>query len=465
MQTTLMDAKEWAMAEFADAELGDVRRTRRLVKTAGELARNPQGTLPGTFPRWTNLKAAYRLLSNGEVTYQKIMSPHWAHTRQACQEPGEYLLIEDTTQLDFTSHAAAKDLGRIGNDGGRGLYVHSTLAVRVERWNARQEPEVTVVGLLGQKCWARPDSTRCRNEKKRDRLQRSRESQRWAAVFEETGGPEPSARWTYVADRESDIYEAFSRCQDRGADFIIRANQPRALADEGGSIFQAVSKAPVFGRFSLPLRARPGQAARTAELEVRAKPVNVLAPWRPGDKLGPREIMVVEAREVDAPKGVKPIHWVLLTSWSCSTFQEVMRVVKAYSRRWLIEEYHKALKSGAKVEDTQLETADHIQALLGILAVVGVRLLNTKLLASTCPDTPIDPAEFGPEALTILEAEWGKPREGWTNRSVLVAIARLGGFLARKGDGNPGWFTIWRGWQRLMTLVQGFTFARGERCG
>jgi len=175
--------------------------------------------------------------------------------------------------------------------------------------------------------------------------------------------------------------------------------------------------------------------------------------------------MVVEAREVDAPKGVKPIHWVLLTSWSCSTFQKVMRVVKAYSRRWLIEEYHKALKSGAKVEDAQLETADHIQALLGILAVVGVRLLNTKLLASTCPDTPIDPAEFGPEALTILEAEWGKPREGWTNRSVLVAIARLGGFLARKGDGNPGWFTIWRGWQRLMTLVQGFTFARGERCG
>jgi len=375
------------------------------------------------------------------------------------------LLIEDTTQLDFTSHAAAKDLGRIGDDGGRGLYVHSTLALRVERWNAQQEPEVSVMGLLGQKCWARPDSTRCSKEKKRNRLQRPRESERWAAVFEETGGPGPSARWTYVGDRESDIYETFGRCKDRDVEFIIRANQPRALADEGGSIFQAVSKAPILGRFSLDLRARPGQAARTAELEVRARPVTVRAPWRPGGKLEPREIRVVEAREIDAPEGTKPIHWVLLTSWRCQNFQQTMRVVKAYSRRWLIEEYHKALKSGAKVEGTQLETADRIEALLGILAVVSVRLLNTKLLAASRPDTPLAPEDFGPEALVILEAHWGKPAEGWTYSSVLVAIARLGGFLARKSDGNPGWLTIWRGWQRLMTLVQGFTLATGEKCG
>jgi len=313
--------------------------------------------------------------------------------------------------------------------------------------------------------WARRDATRCCQEKKADRLRRARESQRWAAVFEETGGPGPAARWTYVADRESDIFEVFGRCQDKGIGFIIRANQPRALADQGGSIFEAVSKAPVYGRFSIDFRARPGQGARTAELEVRAKAVTVRGPWRPDGKLGPRRIMVVDAREVDGSKGVKPVHWVVLTSWRCRSFSEAMRVVKTYAKRWLIEEYHKALKTGAKVEKTQLETADRIGALLGVLGVVSVRLLNTKLLATTRPGQPVDAGELGPEALRILEARWGKPPEGWTYGSALVAIARLGGFLARKSDGDPGWLTIWRGWQRLMPLVQGFTLATGEKCG
>jgi len=123
MQTTLMDAKEWAMIEFSGAQLGDVRRTRRLVEVAARLAENPRGTLPGTFPRWSDLKAAYGLLSNEQVTHGNVMDPHWARTRQACQERGEYLLVEDTTELDFTSHQAAEGLGRIGNDGGRGLYL------------------------------------------------------------------------------------------------------------------------------------------------------------------------------------------------------------------------------------------------------------------------------------------------------------------------------------------------------
>ena len=465
MQTTLMNTKDWAMVEFSDAQLGDIRRTRRLVEVAAGLASNPSGTLPGAFPDWADLKAAYRFFSSEDVTYEQIIDPHWTHTRAACQEPGEYLLIEDTTDLDFTSLLAASDLGRIGDDGGRGLYVHTTLAFRVESWNDQDAPEGTVVGLFAQKCWARTNSTRCSKEKKGDRLRRRRESERWAAAFEACGGPPPGVRWTYVADRESDIYEVFGRCEDNRVDFIVRASQPRALVKEDRSLFEAIAKGPIFGRFSLDLRARAGQAARTAELEVRARRVTLRAPWRPGGAPEPREVMVVEAREVHAPAGIKPIRWVLLTSWPCNTFRQVMRVVKAYSRRWLIEEYHKALKTGAGIEQTQLSAADRIQALLGVLAVVAVRLLNTKLLASTRPDEPVAAGEFGPEALAILEAKWGKPAGGWTCSSILIAIARLGGFLARKGDGNPGWLTIWRGWQKLMLMTHGFTIAMEEKCG
>jgi hypothetical protein len=245
---------------------------------------------------------------------------------------------------------------------------------------------------------------------------------------------------------------------------------------------EAVAGAPVVGRFKLQLRSRPrsvtrdkktgkpkrvrkAHGERTVELEVRSCTVRLRPPQRPGEALTPRTVRVVEAREVNAAPGDDPIHWVLLTSWACGTEQEAMRVVKAYARRWLIEEYHKALKTGTGMEDSQLETSQRIQAFLGIIAVVAVRLFGRKLLATTRPHEAVDAKAVGKEVLLILEAEFGCPREGWTNRTVLRSVARLGGFIGRTSDGEPGWITIWRGWQRLMPMVQGFNLARRQRCG
>jgi hypothetical protein len=132
---------------------------------------------------------------------------------------------------------------------------------------------------------------------------------------------------------------------------------------------------------------------------------------------------------------------------------------------WKIEEYHKALKTGTGIEDSQLTKAHRIEALLGILAVVAVRLVNRKLLATSRPQEAVAPEDLGPEVLAILGATFGRPVEGWTNRTVLRSIARMGGFIGRKSDGEPGWITIWRGWQRLILMVQGFDLARGGRCG
>lgn len=466
MATTLAPASEWAAVEFGGALLGDRRRSPRLIQVAAQLARNPHGTLPGSFRRWKEAKAAYRLLEQPDVTYDGVIAPHRQRVRAACREGGEYLLVEDTTQLDFTSHLAAQDLGRIGDDGGQGLHLHSTLALRVERWNELQEPEVTVEGLFAQHWWARTEPTiGTKREKKCKRLTRPRESQRWGAVIEEVGPPPSGARWTLVGDRESDIYETFGRCQRNGWEFVLRAEQPRVLQDEGRSLFLAVAESPELGQFSLHLRARPGQAARRILLAVRARAVQLRAPWRPGGRPEPCSVNVVEAREIDPPEGVEPVHWVLLTTWPCEAFEQALRVIKAYTRRWLIEEYHKALKTGTGIEQSQLSTAQRITALLGILAVVAVRLVNMKLLAATHPDQPVSAEELGEEALAVLEGTYGKPAGGWTYGSALVGIARLGGFLARRSDGNPGWLTIWRGWRQLMLLVQGFDLARPEKCG
>lgn len=466
MATTLMSAPEWAAVEFCGAALGDRRRQPRLIKVATALAQNPHGTLPSSFRSWAEVKAAYRLLEQPDVTFEAVIGPHCSRVRSCCREPGAYLLVEDTTSLDFTSHSAALDLGRIGDDGGRGLYVHSTLALRIERWNGNQEPAVTIEGLFDQRCWARTAARIGRGrEKKGKRLNRPRESQRWAAITQQICPPPEGVSWTFVADRESDIYETFVRCQDHGWRFIVRANQSRALADEGGSVFTAVAEAPEMGRFSVDLRARPGQRARCAEVAVRVCAVTLRGPWRPGGLLAPRRVNVVEAREVNLPEGAEPIHWMLLTDWDIGSLPAAMRVIKAYTRRWLIEEYHKALKTGTSMESSQLETAQRITALLGILAVVAVRLLNMKLLALTRPDEPVSEEVIGPEALAILAAQYGRPAGGWTHATVLVAIARLGGFLARKSDGQPGWLTIWRGLRQLLWSIHGYDLAIGKNCG
>lgn len=482
MQTALMKPTDWAAAEFGGVQLHDRRRSRRLVKVAAKFAGRAHGTLPESFDKWSEMKAAYRLLETPEVSREAILAPHCARVRAECRAAGDYLFIEDTTDLDFSSHAAAEDLGPIGDGKGRGMFVHSTLVLRVEGWNADHEPQVVVSGLTAQQGWVRSGYKAATGEKKVKRFARSRESERWAAAVGEIGPPPAETRYTFLADREADIWETIGRCQDHGWDFLVRASQPRALADQEGSVFEAVAAAPVVGQFKLELRSRPRRVtrdkktgkpkrvreahkARTVELEVRSCTVRLRAPWRPGGAAEPRTVSIVEAKEVNAAAGEDPIHWVLLTSWACGTEEQALRVVRGYTRRWLIEEYHKALKTGTGIEDSQLDKAQRIGALLGILAVVAVRLLSRKLLATTRPHEAVDRGEVGAEVLELLEATFGRPAEGWTNRTVLRCVARLGGFIGRKSDGEPGWITIWRGWQRLIPMVQGYNLARGERCG
>ncbi len=428
MTNTLLRPAQWAESEFALAQLGDQRRTQRLVKIAAHLAHSPGGTLPQAFPEWRQLKAAYRFFNQPKVTFEQIQKPHWQHTRAVCQQPGQYLLIEDTTELDYTDHPRTEELGCIGNGHGRGLLLHSTLALRVEGWDGQERPQAIAVGLLHQQCWSRwGQPKRKGRETRRQLLSRARESQRWAMALEE-GGPPAGSAWIYVADQESDFYEPIERCQRRGVDFVIRG---------------------------IAVRARAAQAARTAHVEVRTAAVSLNGPRRLEGKRPDFGLNVVEVREVHAPPGSEPLYWLLLTSLPCDTWVQVRRIIGIYTMRWSLEEYHKALKSGAGAQESQMEQAYRIESLVAVLGVVAVRLFNTKWLARTRPDEAVNSKVFGAELLRILAAKFGKPKGGWTHATALIAVARVGGFLARKGDGMPGWQTIWRGWNRLMWMCHG----------
>jgi len=466
--TTLLPADQWAQKEFAFAKLGDARRNKRLVKIAASLADKPGGTMPQAFPEWDELKAVYRFLDSPTVDFMSVLRPHVERTRKACREPGLYLMIEDTTDLDYSRHRRTSDLGRIGNGNGRGFELHSCLAVRVESWTLDQRPEGQLIGLFGQQC-RRPQPLP-EAENRKQRLKRRRKSSWWAEAFLHAGRPPQGSQWIYVADRESDFYEPISTCQRMNGDFVIRAYQDRSLADQAGTMRQALAGAVVLGHGTVDLRSRAGEPARTAVVEFRSACVDLNGPWRPGGYQEPlRGVTVVEVREIDAPQGIRePLQWVLLTSLPCRTLAEARRIVGYYAARWWIEEYHKALKTGAGVEDSQLERACRLEALIAILAVVAVRLLNTKMLARSRPEGMEAAQSFGPQMLKILEKKVGKPKSGtWTNQNVVVAVARLGGFLGRKGDGMPGWQTIWRGWQRLIWMCEGLEILKGDqtRCG
>jgi hypothetical protein len=455
MITYLSSPAEWAQQEFGFASLGDQRRNQRLVNIAGRLAANPSGTLPQALPEWAELKAAYRFFGQRGVTYERVIAPHLERTAQACRQAGEYLLIEDTTYLTYNDHPVTQHLGYVGDGQDRGFELHSTLAVRIESWTLQQRPEGRLIGLLAQEC--RTPRPAPEGETRRACLSRPRKSQVWAAALKSAGCPPNGSRWIYVADRESDFYEPIQRCRQHGVDLVIRSAHDRRLAKAAGHLRAALAQASVLGRTTVEVRARGGQPTRTAIVELRGVRVDLDGPYRPGgwqEALG--DIGVVEVREIDAPEGVKePLHWILLTSLPCSTLAQVQRVVGYYTARWWIEEYHKALKSGAGVEDSQLERADRLEVLIGILAVVALRLLSTKMLARSEPEGSQAAQSFGPEMLGLLETKLGKPQGGWTNQNVLVATARLGGFLARRHDGMPGWQTIWRGWHRLMWMCEG----------
>lgn len=463
MVAQLLSAREWVLEQLGDCEFGDKRLTKRLVKAVTAIADRPGQSLPGVMLSWGDLKATYRLLANSDVTYEGILAPHWQKTLSACQSGGEHLLVEDTTGLHFGT--TAQGLSRAGKGEVKGIHVHSSLALKIWGWSG-EEPQVTVMGLLRQKTWVREGCAKRGKETRRQRLARPKESDRWAQVFDDVGGPVQDSSWTYVADRESDIFRVICKCRGKGIGYIIRACWPRKLEGKSLTMQEAVSSAGVLGRMELKLRARPGQKARVANLEVRALKVKVRPPRVGGKGMEAEEENIVEVREVGAPQGVEAIGWVLLTSWDIGKFEQAVRVVRAYAKRWLIEEYHKALKTGTGIERSQLSSREGLERLLGMLAVEAVWLLNTKLMCVSHPDQPVSGEAIGEEVLMLLEAAYGKPKGGWTNQTVLVGIARQGGFLARRGDGDPGWITIWRGWRNLMIMCAGLDLLRKHhKCG
>lgn len=453
------DVAEWAEEQFGSCELGDVRRTRRAVKVATHMAAHPDGTTPRQLEEWSDLKAAYCLFDREEVTFTALAEPHWLKTR--AQATGVCLVINDTTETDFGIHRQVEGLGPTGDGGGRGFLLHSALLVQAD---TRE-----VIGLAGQELFYRKPTGRAQESSYR-RTQRGRESEVWGRVIDLVGPPPDGVKYLHVDDRGADNIEVFCHLRQQRCGWVIRASQLTRIVQTPDQrrvkLQDWLAAQRVLGTYELTVRATKNAAPRIAKLQVRAAPVTLISPRRKTPylrQIGPQEIpgWVVEAREVDPPKGATPVRWVLYTSEPITTFDEAWRILEYYEARWLIEEFHKCLKTGCRLEARQYETAARLEAVTGLLSVLAVRLLQLKQIAQQQPHLPAERAV--PRAWLSMLRQLRK-RPIVTVRDFVRQLAGLGGFLLRKGDGEPGWMTIWHGLDKLLLCLRGADAAR-QRCG
>ena len=273
-------------------------------------------------------------------------------------------------------------------------------------------------------------------------------------------------RYVRVADREADIYEYLLSLKQLHHGFVIRACTDRALENEEtgkreGSLFEEARKAAKMGEFDLELRTRPKQKARTARLKVSAREVLISSPWRPGKSPGTQqaiECTVIRVWEDDAEEGVEKIEWILLSDGKVKGFEEAIERVLQYSTRWLIEEYHKGLKTGLRAEQLQLEKAERLFAAIAIKSVVALRLIDLKERLRFNAEEAAEESGLDEMELAVLRARTSRSIK--KVKDVALAIGRMGGHMNRKGDGMPGWQTLWRGMERLSLLVEGVRIAR-----
>ena len=458
-----LDVGEWAAENFGSCELGDVRRTRRAVKMARQMAEHPDGSTPDQTEKWADLKAAYRLFERAEVTFRALAEPHWRATRDAAR--GVVLLISDTTETDFGSHRAVSGLGPTGNGGGRGFLLHSSLMV---------DPLTReILGLAGQELFYRQPKPK--GETSYQAAQRdTRESEVWGRVIDLVGPPAQGVQYVHVFDRGADNLDVFCHLVQQHSDWVIRAAQlhrkVREVTSAGPGNLVALkavlARQPVVGTYELEVRATPQQPARTARLEVRFAQVQlprVARRTRYQEQVGFESLAqwVVEAREIGAPSGAEPVQWVLWTSLPVASFADAWRTLEYYEQRWVIEEFHKAIKTGCRLESRQYLTAHSLEAVAAITSILAVRLVQLKTVAKQQPQTPAE--QVVPNIwLQMLRALRKAPIV--TVRDFYRHLAGLGGFLMRKGDGEPGWLTLWRGTDKLILAIRGHQ-AMARKCG
>lgn len=462
----------WVEEETTGCGLGDARLNRRLGMMLAAMGERPGRSLPTAFQDWANTKAAYRFFANENVSEDKILAGHFGASALRVQATdGPILVLQDTTEFSFTRAAPEKigftktSTGRKEKDGRYrqhtlcGLLMHASLAVT---------PEGLPLGLAAVKFWSRAKfkgTTALKRKVNPTRVPIDRkESVRWLDNLRQSveliGAPE---RCVHIGDRESDIYELFCLAQDLGTNFLVRSCVDRLAQDGGTTIAQVMKDISSSGTHRISFRDASGQD-QEALLSVKFATMTVRPPIGKQKHYEHQQLQIIHAEETDPPAGRPPLFWKLITNLEVTTHEEAIHKLGWYARRWSIETFFKTLKTGCRVEEIRLTTADRLANCIALCCIVAWRIHWMTMLRRRCPDA--DPAAVftGAELEFLDQASAGADPTGTRNLDFyMIRVARLGGYLARRHDAPPGATVMWRGFSRLTDLVAGFAAGKGRQ--
>lgn len=457
------DNSSWAIEELAKVNFGDKRLDKRFLKVASAQALKPQSSINAANADWSSIKGAYRFFDNSKVTAEKILEPHFENTAHRIYGQEFIIVAQDTSFVDFTSHQMTEGLGTATARGDyevKGVQFHAGLAL---------SEEGTPLGLVYSKLWSREKQTKEGHEHTKVPMKK-KESYRWIECLEKVKSLLPSGtNALVVGDRENDIYEYFERAIELEIDVLVRLQHNRVIIDEFGDserIEDFFLNEEVKGEVEVHVPGNGSRVARTARMEIKYGSICLEGAPR-GIKTArvknrsDIELRVLRLREKNPPSSKEALGWTLMTTLPLESLEDAEQVMKYYRMRWTIELYFKSLKSGCNVEKCRLEEAEKLLKFVALCGVVAWRLMWLTWLQREIPNAS--------GSLVLTETEWktlwlkkhsekikkglmkaDPPEEMEDLCTITRWIASFGGFIGRKGDGNPGMITIWRGWQRIM---------------
>lgn len=429
----------WARPEFKDLELGDARRTERLIQRVDELSAQPTGSIPLAGGGWPETKAAYRWLDHPAVAWREILEVHPQRTVERMQGQPVGWCLQDPTELDFTAQPGIAGLGRLSDEAQHGRYLHPTLAVT---------PAGVALGVLDAWIWARQPKDQ----------PEIKASTRWVegyAIVADRAETVPDTRLVYVADREGDRRALMDAAARRGhsADWLVRAQHDRHTAD-GDQRWDRLARSEPLGPVEFTLPAAPDRPARRVRQTRYREGVTL-----PQDKGAPDgTVTAILAREEHPPAGEKAMEWRRLTNRTAETLEPVVERIDGYRRRGLVEIFFRIWKAGCRVEALQWGPLERLERALVIYLIIAWRILHLVTWGRDGPNLPGD-VVFDPEewpAAWIVAHRRPPPDTPPPLGQMVRLIAGCGGFLGRKHDGHPGPKAIWEGMQKVRAFAIAF---------
>jgi hypothetical protein len=437
----------------------DTRLQQRLGKMLSQLSDQPKESIPAACQGWADTQAAYRFLDNDEVSFEDIIKGHRAATVERIRQHSVVLIAQDTTFLTY-AYEEKVGFGTLRKTENERYLLHPSVAFTPDRTN---------LGVLDAKFWQRPEEriNHLRSQKKIE----EKESYRWLESYVlscQVQSQCPKTLIVNIADREGDIHEWFlaaeNQSEEEKAHFIVRAKCNRRIdtddEDEATYLWEGLNESKKLGEFAIKTRRQRNTPSREVKLSLYSREITLVG--KKGLNIQPANLYAVYAIERKPPKKEKAVEWMLLTSLPAEDFASAQTIVGWYACRWEIEVFFRTLKEGCAIEELRLETDRRLLNCIGVYLIIAWRVHAITMTSRSFPDAPCKLLFTDTEwkAIYLMKQKKKPPSKAPTLREVTRMLAQLGGFLARKGDGEPGVKNVWRGYRNLQNYIEALELSR-----